>query len=97
MSDKRFDQLEAKVDKLDEKVDNINVTLAVNTESLKQHVEGVMQTRELISLQREELDARLAPIEKTHTTFLAAAKFLGLLLGSTTAIIAVLKVFKVLK
>lgn len=63
MSDqKRLERIEDKIDKLVEVQAEQGKTLAVNTQQLIDHIEGVRQTRELIALKEKEAAERHAPV-----------------------------------
>lgn len=69
-------------DKLDKQADDltaIKITLAENTEQLKIHIEGVKQTRELIALNKQEMNDRVVPLEKQYTYVKNVIRFIGFL------------------
>jgi hypothetical protein len=66
--EKKFERMESKIDKIDERLDSIDKTLAVNTESLKEHMRRT-----------EMLENTVIPI-KTHVNQLQGGiKLLGII------------------
>lgn len=78
-------RIEDKLDKQAEDLTHIKITLSENTHQLTEHIEGVKQTRVLIQLKEDKLDARIEPIEK-HVAFINnIAKFLSVVLSLALA------------
>lgn len=73
---RKNEQLGAKLAEIDSKVNLaheelrlLREILALNTEQLRIHIEGVEQTRKLIDLKEQEMARRLEPIED-HIKFI---------------------------
>lgn len=75
-----FDNINNKLDKLDEKLGRVDVTLALNTQSLIEH------TRRTANL-----EDRVEPLEKSHMLFVAMAKICIALAGAAGLIELALK------
>lgn len=89
MSNERFDRIEEKIDKISDKLSSIDVTLAVNTESLKEHM-----------ARTELLEKALTPVQKGYTMVVGIIKFFGfiaVLAAIAEGVSAVLTYIKVAK
>lgn len=83
MSDDRLNRIEGKVDKIVEHVSSIDVTLAKQHESLKDHIR-----------RSDLLEQKLIPVEKHVAMMQGALKLIGLmatLAGIAAAVIEMLK------
>jgi len=77
--DKRLERIEVKVDKITEHIGSIDVTLAAQHESLKQHIERTNKLEEIV-----------VPIKK-HVDMVKGALALITLLATIAAIIEMFK------
>lgn len=95
MSDsKRLERIEDKIDKVVEVQSKQGETLAVNTQQLIDHIEGVKQTRELIALKEREVQMKLTPIvdhvEKIET-WIKVSKVVSKMIIKVVAVMVLLK------
>ncbi len=95
MSDnKRLERIEDKLDKVVDVQAKQGEILAVNTQQLIDHIEGVKQTRELIALKEREVERKLTPIvdhvEKIET-WIKVGKIVSKMLAKLTVVAVILK------
>jgi len=81
MDDKRLDRIEKKLDDTNEHLSSIDVTLAAQHVSLKEHIK-----------RSDMLEAKLAPVEKHVAMVSGALKLIGFM----AAIIAIIEGAKVI-
>lgn len=86
MSDDRLIRIENKVDKISERINSVDVTLAAQHESLKDH----MRRTELLEQAVEPLKSHLNAVHM-------AAKLIGVIVGIITVGAAVVEIFSYLK
>ncbi len=80
-----LDKLDAKIDQIKEKHENLDVTMAVNTESLKEHVKRT-------NLLEKRLERDVEPALKFYNGIIFIGKVLGLLAIVATMIGAFIEV-----
>ncbi len=78
-----LDKIESKIDKLDEKLDRVEVTLAINTQSLVEHVRRT-----------NALEDKLDPVEKHVNLTNAGLKILAGVFALLMAVKAAVEIFK---
>jgi len=77
---------------LAEKLSENSKILAVNTSQLELHIEGVRLAREQNNLLKEEMLARLEPLEKRSANFDGAWKLVGMLAATIAFLASIVKI-----
>lgn len=96
MSDKRFDQVESKLDRLDGRLDNIDVTLARQAVSLEEHMKRSALNEEAVNILKDEfkpVQEHVIKIQSAWNTMRVIAIGVSGALAGAVAVISILKYF----
>lgn len=88
--ERQFDRIDNKLDQLGSKIEDINVTLAVNTKSLQEH----MRRTEIAEAHLIELENRIMPITLHVERVRGVFWFISAIAGAVTVIAAVVELIK---
>jgi len=93
----KLEEIASKVVLAHEELSVMREILAINTEQLRLHIEGVEQTRKLIALKEQEIGARLAPIEDHIKLVNTLTKLLGWSVALPGSIYYLMQIARMLK
>lgn len=85
MSIEHFKRIEDKLDKLDSRLDSVDVTLAKQHMTLKEHMRRSVANEENVSMLREDFK----PLQKHVAMIEGAFKFLGMTVSAIIGLIGV--------
>ena len=86
MSDDRLERIESKIDKLDDKICSVNVILAAQHESLKDHIRRT-----------EILESAIVPLKRNDAMIVGALKLIIFIVAAAGALEGIVAVLNYLK
>jgi len=93
----KLEDINSKVELAHEELKLLREILAVNTEQLRIHIQGVEQTRQLIAMKEQEMAARMAPIEDHVKLINTLTKIVAWSVALPGAIYYIIQVLRLLK
>jgi len=89
----KLDILEAKVDRIQETISEINVTMAINTKSLQDHMERTALNEEALKVLKEELKPVHEHVLKVNYT-VTVIGVVGAIIGFCYTVYQIVQTFK---